>query len=91
MRMVKQAGQKPGSQPGTTARRQRRAGPQRQAREADGQAGARRGGKDEWGHLPDELRQEMENVFKEEYLPSKDDLIRRYYLSVAKKSLVREE
>ena len=28
----------------------------------------------------------MENVFKEDALPTKEDLIRRYYLSVAKKS-----
>ena len=33
----------------------------------------------------------MDNVFKEELLPSKEELIRRYYLSVSKKSLAREE
>ena len=33
----------------------------------------------------------MDNVFKEEPLPSKEELIRRYYLSVSKKSLLREE
>ena len=49
------------------------------------------GGKDEWGHLPPELRQEMDNVFKEEGLPSKQDLIRRYYLSLTKKTVNREE
>ncbi|MFO0891052.1 MAG: hypothetical protein U0790_18145 [Isosphaeraceae bacterium] len=41
------------------------------------------GGKDIWGHLPAELRQEMENVFKEEALPAKEDLIKRYS-SIAK-------
>ena len=46
-------------------------------------------GKDIWGHLPEELRQEMENVFKEEALQTKAELIRRYYLSVAKQKLVR--
>lgn len=49
------------------------------------------GGKDEWGHLPPELRQEMENVFKEEPLRSREELIRRYYLSVSKKALTRGE
>lgn len=42
------------------------------------------GGKDEWGHLPEDLRREMENVFKEDSLPIYQDLIRRYYLSVSR-------
>jgi hypothetical protein len=46
---------------------------------------------EEWGHLPPELRQELDNIFKEEALPLKEDLIRRYYLSVSKKTLVRGE
>jgi hypothetical protein len=33
----------------------------------------------------------MANVFKEEYLTSKFDLIKRYYQSVSQKSLVRGE
>jgi hypothetical protein len=49
------------------------------------------GGKDEWGHLPPELRQEMENVFREEFLPAREELIRRYYDSVARKTLKRGE
>jgi hypothetical protein len=48
------------------------------------------GGKDVWGHLPDELRQEMDNVAREVMLPSKEELIKRYFLSVSKKSLTRE-
>ena len=47
--------------------------------------------KNPWGHLPPDLRAEMDNVFKEEGLPVKLDLIKRYYLSVSKKSLSREE
>jgi hypothetical protein len=47
------------------------------------------GGKDEWGHLPPELRQEMDNVFKEDPLPSHEELIRRYYLSLTQKKLSR--
>jgi hypothetical protein len=49
------------------------------------------GGKDEWGHLPPELREQMVNIFKEEGLPNKADQIRRYYLSLSKKILKREE
>ncbi|HEV3166917.1 MAG TPA: hypothetical protein VGZ22_23015 [Isosphaeraceae bacterium] len=47
--------------------------------------------KNPWGHLPPELRGVMDNVFKEDALPERADLIRRYYLSVNKKSQVREE
>lgn len=42
--------------------------------------------KDEWGHLPEHLREEMNNVFKEEMLEARKALIERYYLSVARKS-----
>jgi hypothetical protein len=48
------------------------------------------GGKDVWGHLPDELRQEMDNVAREVMLPTKEKLIERYFLSVSQKSLTRE-
>ena len=65
--------------------------PPHEAREAHRTATPLAGGKDIWGHLPPELRQEMENVFKEDALPTKEDLIRRYYLSVAKQKLVRGE
>jgi len=41
--------------------------------------------------LPAQLREEMINVFKEGPLPSAEELIRRYYLSVNKKSTSREE
>ncbi len=49
------------------------------------------GGKGVWGHLPDELRQIMDNTFKEQPLTSKSELISRYFLSVGKGTLVREE
>ena len=81
-----QPGQKPSSTPGTTGGSAPI--PSRGSRPSKRSVA---GGKDEWGHLPPELRQEMDNVFKEEPLPSKEELIRRYYLSVSKKSLVREE
>lgn len=41
--------------------------------------------KDEWGHLPPDLRQEMNNVFKEKMLEARKALIEKYYLSVARK------
>jgi hypothetical protein len=47
--------------------------------------------KDEWGHLPPDLKTEMDNISHEKPLPRKQELISRYYLSVAKKSVSREE
>ena len=49
------------------------------------------GGRDIWGHLPPELRQEIENQMQEEPLTPKRELIDRYYLSVGKGKLIREE
>lgn len=90
MRRVRQQGQKPGDQPGQTpGANAAGAPPMKPAKPSDRHALA--GGKDIWGHLPEELRQEMENVFKEDALPAKAELIRRYYLSVAKQKLVRGE
>jgi hypothetical protein len=79
-------GQQPGQQPGTTGGNAPHAQPEKPTKKR-----ALAGGKDEWGHLPPELRQEMDNVFKEEGLPAKEDLIRRYYLSLSKKASVRGE
>ena len=88
MRRVRQQGQKPGDQPGQTpGANAAGAPPMKPAKPSDRHAPA--GGKDIWGHLPEELRQEMENTFKEDALPAKAELIRRYYLSVAKQKLVR--
>ncbi|MFO0960730.1 MAG: hypothetical protein U0800_25390 [Isosphaeraceae bacterium] len=49
------------------------------------------GDKGAWGHLPETLREEMANIFKEGYLPAQADLIKRYYMSVNKKALARGE
>jgi len=88
MRRVRQQGQKPGDQPGQTPGANAAGAPTtKPAKPSDRHALA--GGKNIWGHLPEELRQEMENVFKEEALPKQAELIRRYYLSVAKQKLVR--
>ncbi|MGO9601261.1 MAG: hypothetical protein ACLP7Q_25050 [Isosphaeraceae bacterium] len=90
LRRVRQDGQKPANQPGQTpGSTAGGAPPMKPAKPSDRHALA--AGKDIWGHLPPELRQEMENGFKEDGLPAKEDLIRRYYLSVAKQKLVRGE
>ena len=47
--------------------------------------------KEIWGQLPAQFRDEMANVMNEHPLPTKDDLIRLYYLSLGKKSSTREE
>jgi hypothetical protein len=44
-----------------------------------------------WGQLPETLREEMNNIFKEEPLPEKFELVRRYYDAVAKKALKKEQ
>jgi hypothetical protein len=44
------------------------------------------GNKDVWGNLPPALREEMENVFREEALPGRADRISRYYEAVNRKS-----
>ncbi|MBX6312505.1 MAG: hypothetical protein IRY99_06240 [Isosphaeraceae bacterium] len=47
--------------------------------------------KNTWGNLPPELRTELENTFREEALPSRAELISRYFLSVNKKSRAKED
>jgi hypothetical protein len=39
---------------------------------------------DVWGHLPPALREQMHNVISEKYLPKYDEMIRRYFKSLAK-------
>ena len=80
-------GGQPGQENSETAGTNGGNAPHAKPKEKDG--AAFNGGKEAWGHLPPELRQEMENVFKEEALPGRDELIRRYYLSVAKKKTTR--
>lgn len=36
-----------------------------------------------WGHLPPALRERMRNIIDEKYLPNYDELIRRYFKSLA--------
>ncbi len=42
--------------------------------------------KDVWGHLPPSVRHELLNIYKEEYLPKYDELVRRYYQALAEQS-----
>jgi hypothetical protein len=90
IRRAWQPGQRLGSQPGQTPGAMGGQAPRSQPAKPKDQRSLA-GGKEVWGHLPPELRQEMENVFKEEALPTKQDLIRRYYQSVAQRKLVRGE
>ena len=91
IRQVRQAGQKPGgAQGGEQASNNPGGAPLTKPSKPTNQRSAATG-KDIWGHLPPELRQEMENSFKEEALPDRIELIKRYYLSVSKNKLVREE
>lgn len=39
--------------------------------------------KEVWGHLPEKLRQKLRNVYQDKYLPKYDDLVRRYFESLA--------
>jgi len=86
MKPANQPGNKQGQEQGATAKG---VGASKPERPTDKRAMA--GGKDEWGHLPPELREQMVNIFKEEGLPNKAEQIRRYYLSLSKKILTREE
>jgi len=88
MRMIRQGKQpgKPGDQPGAMAQG---AGPMRPEKPRPKSVLAL--DKNAWGHLPKSMRDEMANVDNEGLLPSREDLIKRYYLSVSKKSLTRGE
>jgi hypothetical protein len=85
---MRQQGQRPGNQPGQNPGANAGGAPATKPA-TPSQRHALPGGKDVWGHLPAELREEMYNIFKEDALPAKFDLIRRYYLSVAKQRLIR--
>jgi hypothetical protein len=82
----RQPGQQPGGKDGAMAQG---APPMKPARPTTKRANV--GGKDEWGHLPPELRAEMDNMINELPLSTREELIKRYYTSVAKGKLVREE
>ena len=90
MRRRQQQGNQPGQQQGDqTGAMAQGAGPMKAAKPTSQHSTA--GGKGIWGHLPEELRQVMDNSFKEVELGSKAEMISRYFLSVGKGKLVREE
>jgi hypothetical protein len=45
--------------------------------------------KDVWGQLPPHLREAMRNALRENYLPKYDELIKKYYESLAEKNRKR--
>jgi hypothetical protein len=90
IRSVPRPGQQPGQQQGDQTGAQARGAPPMKPGNPTSQHSTANG-KDVWGHLPDGLRQVMESAFKEIPLESKRELIERYFLSVSKKKLVREE
>jgi hypothetical protein len=91
VRPVRRPGrQQGGQQPGSTAGAMPRGAPlTKPSRPTTRHSDA--GGKDIWGHLPPEVRQEIDNSFNEMPLASKQELIDRYLLSVDKGKLIREE
>ncbi|WP_165243563.1 hypothetical protein [Paludisphaera soli] len=89
-RQTQQPGGKPGEQPGEQPGNNPDGAPNQRPRTPTDRRSLA-GGKDAWGHLPPELRQEMENVAKEDSLPMREELIRRYYLSVSRGKLNRGE
>jgi hypothetical protein len=90
LRRIRQQGQQQGKQPGDqTGALARGAPPTKPGKPTSQHSTA--GGKDVWGHLPPELREVMENSFKEAELASKAEMISRYFLSIGKGKRVREE
>ena len=39
--------------------------------------------KEVWGHLPDKLRQQVTQYYKEQFMPKYSDLLKQYYSSLA--------
>lgn len=86
-----QPGDQPGNQPGAQGRQPGEGGaPPMNPDDPDARR-ALAGAKDEWGHLPPDLKGELMNVAGELPLAKRKELIARYYLSIAKKNLAREK
>lgn len=58
----------------------------RQAAEQAEQERRRQAVQDFWGHLPPNVREQLLNINTEKFLPKYEDLVRRYYESLAEKS-----
>ena len=57
--------------------------PPRDPRESRSLSGQELYEKEVWGHLPPALRRELLNIYSEKYIPQYEDLVRRYYESLA--------
>jgi hypothetical protein len=90
MRRTRNQGRQPGQQPGDKQGAMAQGAPPMKPATPTSKH-AKVGGKDEWGHLPPELRAEIENSMNELPLSTREELIKRYYTAVAKRKLVREE
>lgn len=90
MRQRRQQGRQPGQQPGSTEGAMAGGAPKSKPLKPPSKHSTA-SGKDIWGHLPPEMRTEIENMINELPLASKEELIDRYYLSVGKGKPVREE
>jgi hypothetical protein len=90
IRTVRQAGRRPGNGQGLSQNQGNTGGNAPYTKPAAPKPKTNTpGGKEIWGDLQAELRADVENVANEKPLPVKEMLIRRYYLSVSKKSLTR--
>ena len=47
--------------------------------------------KDIWGHLPDKLRQEMDQYSREQFMAKYQDLLKQYYATIAEKGRRKTE
>jgi hypothetical protein len=85
------AGMNPGQQPGQNTDPGTTGGnaPHQKPQKPNSGNRTRPGGKDIWGHLPPELRQDLDNMMTEDFLPRKKDKINRYFLDLTKKSVTR--
>ena len=44
-----------------------------------------------WGHLPEKLRQQMSQYYKEQFMPKYGDLLRQYYASLAEREKAKKK
>ncbi|HET6575846.1 MAG TPA: hypothetical protein VFG68_19750 [Fimbriiglobus sp.] len=44
-----------------------------------------------WGHLPERLRQQMSQYYKEQFMPKYSDMLRRYYASLAEREKAQKK
>ena len=44
-----------------------------------------------WGHLPEKLRQQMSQYYKEQFMPKYGDLLRQYYSSLAEREKAKKK